>query len=163
VHGPLVVLIAAVVAAGNPLQVLEGHWHAHGRTLATPFSTAGQWTGTWMCSASGPGFMVCPQQIDGPAVSDIAVYSYDERTGILRYTEIDPKRSSVEQLAIRDGVWYYTDPPRQTRRHGTPRFRTTNRFDSAGRETFRVEYSRNGTTWHLMGDGEATRDTTTQN
>lgn len=174
----LILMICATLATANSPQVARaqgpagaaeikklgafvGKWNAEGEMKDTQYSkaqprTVNKLTCNW---AANHGFLVCDQLIHTPGGTDdqMSLYTYSEKQHAFAFVGIsqsDP-HPRTPTFTIQDNVWTYSGEFRD----GSKRiqFRTTNKFTSPKMVAWRSEYSEDGTTWVLMGEGTDTR------
>ena len=165
----LLTLMAAVCAAGpvlgqplsNELQKLnisEGHWVYHGETLNTPFGKAGKWTWNEDCRWSeNRVFMVCSFTNDwgGKIVKSLVVDTYNQKDKSYWHYELFNSNSGdkpfISKMNINGNTRVeYASGGDHGKKYQT---RITYVFDSPTHVKVKIEISRHGSYWVLVGRG----------
>lgn len=148
-----------LLARRAPLAAFLGHWEGGGQFNATKFSKAHEVKAESDCNWSPQGRgLICEQAIDeeGERHTQLTLYLPNlGDDGFTFYTVDRPgQKAPAGALSIQGNVWTYGPQPGAPK--SFPRFRTINSFrDSV--ETFKVEFTEDGTHWTTMLDGQMKR------
>jgi len=138
----------------DPLSALVGHWEGSAKFADTRYSKAQSLTSAGDCNWSPQGSaLVCETQIEdahGKHVQLSIDVPNETGSGFTYYTITAGQKPYTGTLTIDGNIWIYGPPPEAATIY--PVFRTTNNF-SGDTETFKTEFTDDGTHWTTMLDG----------
>ena len=158
----LLVLVLAVAAQTNsrraPLAAFLGHWEGSGKFADTKYSKASTVTSTADCSWTPQGSALVCEMVVHDGQGDHVQLSIDapdsEGSGYTYYTINPGHKPFYGDLQIDGNTWTYAPAPDAKGHY--PEFRTNNVF-SDDTETFKTEFTDDGTHWIIMLEGSMHR------
>jgi len=136
------------------LAAFLGHWEGSGKFADTKFSKAQTVTSTTDCAWTPQGSALVCETMVHDAQGDHRQLSVDtpdsEGSGFTYYTISPGRKPFYGDLAITGNTWIYGPAPDAKGHY--PEFRTTNQF-KGDTETFKTEFTEDGTHWTTMLEG----------
>lgn len=156
--------MAAVAASARttqrrtPLAAFLGHWEGSGKFADTKYSKAQTVTSAADCSWTPQGSALVCEMIVHDAQGGHVQLSTDtpdsEGSGFTYYTVNPGHKPFCGDLQINGNTWTYGPSPESKGHY--PEFRTTNVF-TGDTETFKTEFTDDGTDWTTMLEGSMQR------
>lgn len=144
--------------AAKPLSVFLGHWEGAAHFNATPLSTAGDIHSVTDCSWSSQAhYLICEQTITDTKGSheQLTIYTPSpDGKDFTYYTITGTGNPFTGKVQINGNTWTYNSNFEQDDKKFE--VRTINTFNGE-EESFKTEYSIEGSAWAVMLDGKSKR------
>ncbi|HUN87995.1 MAG TPA: hypothetical protein VMU28_04360 [Terriglobales bacterium] len=149
---------APIESRRAPLAVFIGHWEGSGKFAETKFSKPQTVTSSADCNWTPQGSALVCEMVVHDSQGEHRQLSIDtpdsEGSGYTYYTVNPGRRPFYGDLQISGATWVYAPSPEAKDQY--PQFRTTNVF-SGDTETFKTEFTEDGTHWVTMLEGTMKR------
>jgi hypothetical protein len=141
------------------LGVFVGSWTGEGKMETTPFGKAGVTKSTMNCKWYSGGFhLICDAEDNGPTGKNLghSIYGYDsDKKQYFTFGVESSGFAGPGEAKVEGSAWTFDG---KTTMAGKPLwFRTAVKLASPTEMTWKSEYSEDGKTWKLQGEGKMTR------